>query len=411
MAIIDKKADDYFIYKYVVHEIYLLFSGENYKVENERLNSLTIMNRYMANLYPIMKIDLALEESVYNRIIKEKENLKVKLNIRKYYRKNTETEKSLESNFINDTFSLILDDNINTIDTNSHDLEYPEGDTGEMNAVQTTMELFLFKGDLIKSNTKMMNAILKEANVSAAVGFLLTKSKVNKILMTKPDNQEIYPELKIPPLNIAKALAFVDSYYGIYNTGTIVYFGLDRGYIIPFCKPSNALENGEVDTVCIIVPNVGSNITDNICTLKKYNDTSKAYMIGDPSSFDPKNLGTTGTVLHAEDINVVENETGEIDKTKEKNKATEILPSENPFYKQIYEATTKSNEGAISISLKDGDFSVLTPNKKYQFIFEDTKLSKLYQGTYYLCQCDISLAKESKDFTAGASCLFRKSVV
>ena len=411
MAIIDKKKDDYFIYKYVVHEIYLLFPGENYKLENERLNSLTIMDHYMENLYPIIKIDLALEDSVYKRIIKEKNDLKIKLNIRKYYRKNTESEKSLESNFINDTFQLILDDSVNTIDSGSHELEYPEGDKGQMNAVQTSMELFLFKGDMIKSNTKMINAILKQATVSTAVGYLLTKSKVGKVLMTRPDNQEIYEEMKLPPLNIAKSLAFLDSYYGIYNTGSIIYFGLDRGYIIPFCRPAEAVGDGEIDTVCIIVPNIGSNMTDNICTLKKYKDTSKAYMIGDPQSFDPKNLGTTGNVIHAEDINVVENETGEIDKTKEKNKATQILPSENPFYKQIYEATTKSNEGAIAISLKDGDFSVLTPNKKYQFIFEDTKLSKLYNGTYFLCQCDITLAKESKDFTAGAECLFRKSVV
>lgn len=411
MSIIDKKADDYLIYRYTVNELYILFSDGAYKLENERLNSLSILDRYMENLYPIMKIDLALEESVYNRIISEKDDLKIKLNVRKYYRKNSETEKSFESNYINDTFQLILDDSINTVDVNAHNLEYPEGDTGEMNSVQVAMELFLFKGDMIKANSKMVNAVLKEASVSAAIGYILTKSQVSNLLMTRPDNQTIYEELKLPPLNIAKELAFVDSYYGLYNTGSIIYFGLDRGYIIPFCKPSDAYERNEIETVCIIVPEIGSTITDNICSLKKYNDSTKAYFIADPESFDPKNLSTTGNVLHPEDINVVENETGEVTKSKEKNKATEILLSENPFYKEIYEATVKSNDAAISVSLKDGDFSLLTPNKKYQFIFESTKLSKIYKGYYHLCQCDISLAKEGVDFTAGAQCLFRKSVV
>ena len=96
MAIIDNKEDDYLIYKYKVHELYLLFNGENYKLENERLNDITIMDHYMENLYPVIKIDLSLEQSVYNRIIKEKDSLKVKLNIRKYYRKNSDDEKSLE---------------------------------------------------------------------------------------------------------------------------------------------------------------------------------------------------------------------------------------------------------------------------------------------------------------------------
>lgn len=411
MSIIDKKADDYLIYRYTVNELYILFSDGAYKLENERLNSLSILDRYMENLYPITKIDLALEESVYNRIISEKDNLKIKLNVRKYYRKNSETEKSFESNYINGTFQLILDDSINTIDVNAHNLEYPEGDTGEMNSVQVTMELFLFKGDVIKANSKMVNAVLKETSVSAAIGYILTKSRVSNLLMSRPDNQKIYEELKLPPLNIAKELAFVDSYYGLYNTGSIIYFGLDRSYIIPFCKPSDAYERNEIDTVCIIVPEIGSPITDNICSLKKYGDSSKAYFIADPESFDPKNLSTTGNVLHPEAINVVENETGEVTQSKEKNKATEILPSENPFYKEIYEATVKSNDAAISISLKDGDFSLLTPNKKYQFIFESTKLSKIYKGYYYLCQCDIAFVKEGIDFTAGAQCLFRKSVV
>lgn len=411
MAIIDNKEDDYLIYKYKVHELYLLFNGENYKLENERLNDITIMDHYMENLYPVIKIDLSLEQSVYNRIIKEKDSLKVKLNIRKYYRKNSDDEKSLESNYINGVFTLILDDSINTIDTKAHDKEFPEGDKNEMNAITTMLELFLFKGDLIKSNTKLLNVVLKQANVSTAIAYLLTKIGAPKVLMTKPDNQEIYDEFKIPPLKIAKAFAFVDSYYGIYNTGAIIYFGLDRGYIIPFCKPSNAYESGEVDTVTIIVPNVGSQITDNICTVKKYNDTSKNYLIADPSSFSPADRGVTGKVLNSEDVQVVQNDTGEVTKTKEKNKSTEILPSENPFYKQIYEATVKSNESVISISFKDGDFGVLTPNKKYQFIFEDTSLSKQYKGTYYLCQCDISFVKESKDLTAGAQCVFRRSVV
>lgn len=411
MAIINNKEDDYLIYKYKVQELYLLFSGENYKLESERLNGITIMDHFLDNLYPVIKIDLALEQSVYNRIIKEKDSLKVKLNIRKYYRRNSDDEKSLESNYINGVFTLILDDSVNTIDSSAHDKEYPEGDKNEMNAITNMMELFLFKGDLIKSNTTLLNVILKGANVSAAIGYLLSKVGASRILMTKPDNQEIYDELKIPPLKIAKAFAFVDSYYGIYNTGSIIYFGLDRGYIIPFCKPSNAYESGEVDTVTIIVPNIGSQITDNICTVKKYNDTSKNYLIADPSSFSPANRGVTGKVLNAEDVEVVKNDTGEVSKSKEKNKTTEIIPSENPFYKQIYDATVKSNESVIVIAFKDGDFGVLTPNKKYQFIFEDTSLSKQYQGTYYLCQCDISFVKESKDLTAGAECVFRKSVV
>lgn len=410
MAIISKK-DDYYIYKYKVHELYLLFKGENYKMDKERLNDITVMDHYLDNVYPIIKIDLALEQSVYDQIIKEKDTLKVKINIRKYYRKNSDDKKSLESNYINDTFSLILDDMENSLDSGAHDLEYPEGDKGEMNAVTTNMELFLFKGDLIKSNTSLINRVFKNATVTGAIGYMLTKVGAKKVLMTRPDNQEIYDELIIPPLKATQAFAFIDSYYGLYKTGSIIYFALDRAYIIPFCKPSNAYASKENETVCIIVPNIGSSITDNICTVKKHSDSTKDYVIADPDSFSPADRGVTDKVLNAQDVTTVDTDSGEISKASDKNKATEVLPSENPYYKEIYEATVKSNESVITISLKDCDFSVLTPNKKYQFIFEDTKLSKEYKGNYYLCQMDVSFLKEGKDFTGGAECVFRKSVV
>ena len=411
MSIIDKYSDTYLKYKYRVHEIYLLFPDGEYKLGNERVNSITIMDHYLENLYPVIKIDLALEQSLYNRIIKNKQDLKVRLNVRKYYRENTNEEKSMMSNYINGLFTLILDDGVNTIDSNAHDLEFPQGDLDQMNAVQINMELFLFKGDLIKTNANMMNAILKKCTVSNAIGYLLSKAGASKVLMSRPNNQKVYDELIIPPLKIAKAFAFVDSYYGIYDTGTIIYFGLDRGYIIPFCKPANALENGEPDTVCIIVPNIGSSITDNICTLKKGSDPSKPYLIADPSSFEPAERSVTANVLQAEDITVVDNDSGDIDSSNQKNKNAEIQPTENPFYKKIYEATVKSNECVISIAFKDSDLSVLTPNKKYQFIFEDTSLTKKYKGTYYLVQCDSTYVKESGDLTGGAIAVFRKSVV
>lgn len=90
MGIIDNKRDTYLFYKYRVHEIYLLFSSGSYKLENERVNGLQITEDYVGNLYPIIKLTLALEPSIYYKLIQDKENVQVKLNLRKYYRENTE---------------------------------------------------------------------------------------------------------------------------------------------------------------------------------------------------------------------------------------------------------------------------------------------------------------------------------
>lgn len=408
--IINKKKDDYLFYKYRIHQIYILFKGESYKVGVERFNSFTIIHDFEENLYPIIKCDLGMEESLYRRIIKEKKDLKIKICIRKYYRKNTQKKKSIAKNHINETFTLILDDMDDTLTGKAHKKEYPDGDENEMNAATINMELFLFKGNLITSNRSIMNAVFKDTTVSGAIGYLLTKNGARNVLMPRVDNQTIYPELIIPPLNVVEALAFIDSYYGIYNTGTIMYFGIDRGYIIPYCRASGAVASGESENVCIIVPDIGSKITDNICSLKKYSDPDTPYVIADPESFNPSNKGITQAVLNPEDIDLIDNTTGDIDSSKGKNRGSVLLRSENKFYKDIYKAKVKSNDTVITINFKDCDFNIFTPNKKYKFIFEDTKKTKEYKGTYFLSSISITYAKESKDMTCEAEATFKKMV-
>ena len=78
------------------------------------------------------------------------------------------------------------------------------------------------------------------------------------------------------------------------------------------------------------------------------------------------------------------------------------------FFGPIYNAKKKSNECVVSIGFQDVDVSCLTPNKNYRFLFEDTKLSKKYHGSYMLCGTTMTFVKEGKEFTAVVSAIFRK---
>ena len=52
--------------------------------------------------------------------------------------------------------------------------------------------------------------------------------------MAQPDNNTVYKEFLLPPQSVLKNLQFIDTYYGIYRDGTMMYFGLDYTYIIPY---------------------------------------------------------------------------------------------------------------------------------------------------------------------------------
>ena len=64
-------------------------------------------------------------------------------------------------------------------------------------------------------NTKQSNAniILKESTVTEAIAYLAQTYNINNVLMTPPDNIEMYDVLLIPPLSILKAFLYIDIYF------------------------------------------------------------------------------------------------------------------------------------------------------------------------------------------------------
>ena len=210
MAILSSKKDEFRIYRYHVKKLYLIFDKDTMKMEPTRLNSFTVLENYLENLYPVIKIDLALEDSVYNKIIKNKSSIKIRIELVKYYMKGTSDKKSTKTVHMKQTFSLILDDALTASSENLHSKEYPHGDVNEMNAVTINMELFLFAGDLIRANTGIINDVLKNCTVTDALMYMMNKIGIRKnLLMPVSDNPTVYPELVIPPLKISKALGFL----------------------------------------------------------------------------------------------------------------------------------------------------------------------------------------------------------
>lgn len=412
MALINKKRDTYLFYKYRVHAIHFLFPDGDYTLENERVNSIQINEDYIANLYPIFKISVALEQSVYYRLIKNKDDVQIRLNVRKYYRENTKKEKSLFSNHIDTTFKLILNDNDDNLGEQIHNLEYPDGDTQQMNSVTMNIDLFLFKADIIRANREIINFIAKNISVSTALTYMLGKIGIgikDNLLISPIDNTEICEYIKIPPLKMGQAIAYLDSYYGIHKTGSIIFFGFDRSYIIRYCDLSNAFKEGEEDSITVIVPKTGSGLTDNICNVRKQGQQSKIYLIADSGSFTSQNEDVTGKILNAEDVQVIDNQTGETTyDSSSKNKTSTIKKTENPFFVDIYNKQVQSNEVVLSCTFRDCLVEEITPNKKFNFIFEDTKLTKKYKGTYFLSKKDAVYVKDGKDLTVGATCEFRR---
>lgn len=412
MAILDEK-DVCVRYRYKVSELYILFKDKEHKLPSERLTEIIITNDYLDNLFPIVKCKFSLESSLYYKMISEKDSVRIKIRIQKYYTKEGKTKKSLYSDYINTTFSLILDDNDEDTEEELRKLQYPKGDENQLNAIANDVELYLFKAALIKATKRMINNIHKKVTVSDEIADIATQlSLKNSLLMSKADNITEYDEIIIPPLKAALALAYLDSFYGIHKTGSIVYFGLDQGYIIKYEGKCSAYRDGEITTTSIIIPKGGSTISNTVSSVLKHDDKKKYYLIADYKSLSVTNQSISSSVLNGTEVQIIDSNSGEITNSstdKSVNKTTIKNSGKNKFYKNIFKTQSSSNDVVLSIGLGDIDLDSLSPNKKFVFLFEDTKLAKKYKGTYILCKTEIGLIRDGADMRTTVQAVFRKA--
>ena len=208
--------DRFLKWKYRVEEIYLLLpEQEPIRLPNERMVSISIQHDFENNIFPLFRIELVLEASRYYLIVENKETIQFKLRIQKYYREIGSNKKSLQQDFINDTFDLILNDS--DFDTQKgfkeeevagNYTERVKSDINELEEVDNRMEFFLFKSSTIKSSRKIVNKILHNATLTDAVNYICTQSNLKNMLMAPLDNKDPITELMIPPLPAIQALIF-----------------------------------------------------------------------------------------------------------------------------------------------------------------------------------------------------------
>ena len=245
MAIIDSNSD---IRKWYhdVKAIKFFYTDENNNehiletVPRERLQNMNILEDFENTYFPVFSLTLVLEDSTYYNILEHKDSCKIYLRVDKFSRKSGESAKQLNKRFINRKFDVIIEDNSFDVSSKIDELEnltnftsITDSDKNELKDVTNIVKFYLFP-EILGNTKKNVNKPFKDASVTEVLAWLFYNAKINNVLMARTDNNTRYDELVIPPLSTLKALAFIDTYYGLYKYGSLIYFGLFHNYVIPY---------------------------------------------------------------------------------------------------------------------------------------------------------------------------------
>lgn len=401
-------------YRYTITEFFILYENEEkkYTLPNTRITNINILNRYFTNAFPIFNINLVLESSVYYKLIKNKDTVKFKIRMQKYEINDSDERVSFYTDFINDTFSLILDDDDNDLEERIREGIYENGDENELNAVNNNIELYLFKSSLIKSTKDTINCILRNSTVTNAIAYIASKINLKNVLISPVENKTMYDQLIIPPMTATQALRYIDTYYGLYEKGSVIYFDLNYTYIINFKGGCSAYKKNEKKNTYIIVPEYGGVMTKQVGSVKKYNNKTDNYIVASSETMKILNESTSNDIIIGNDAIMISynDDTVSLSETDNNSVQNAIIENRgiNKFLLSGYDAQLNSMKVNMTINMVDIDLEAIEINKKFIIEFGETKLNKKYKGTYILCSKDIYFKKYGDEFSPYVTCSFRR---
>lgn len=397
MASLIDKTDKIKRYKYKVHSVELLVKGEKpLKLETRRVRSFSIENRFEEYVYPLFKITMVMSNKLYYYVLHNKTNCKLHLRIRMYYETVDTKKKSVYKDYINDNFNIIED-------ASQEDMEHAlkqeiskkdykkliKDDANEMKKTdQNRVSFFLFKA--IDGGRRQVGAVLKNANITDAISYICTVAGRDNIIMTPPDNKTKYRQLLIPHTTVIKALSFIDTYYGIYKKGSMIWFDFNKTYIIPYSGDCKAWLKKEVKSVTIIIPkSINTNKNNTNGMLVKSKDKANYYVVTSSAYMNIKNESISTNYIKGNDVTIVDSYSGKVTEGKSKAKTqkaahatVKINHTENNYLASMYTSQSNAKSVVITLRMFNINAAVFTPNKKYNLVFEDKKYSKKYNGKY-----------------------------
>jgi len=270
-----------------------------------------------------------------------------------------------------------------------------------------------------------------------AYGISFFVKEKDSVILQNPDNDNKEMQVTVPPWNLRDFCSFMQTVYGIYSTGLLIYQDLKYLYVIPKYSNKYAVPKDEFDKVHIFVvpPN---QVYPNTIGYYKDSDGSR-YIVtcGGPECFTPINTAEALKELQGSIIKVFASQyaEGSVTFDDEKWGGSPAMPQfntgikgSNPdakdkvryFHNELsnnylldeYILNLQFSQRAIVMQLSDADYTIFTFNRSYKITFlMDPIVEAEYGGDYKLYDARHAIsAQENEPMSSMSVLTFHKAI-
>lgn len=360
--------------KYIIQDIAVIFDdGSTSSIPAMQVSFFSIEKNFFQNFLPIFNLKAMVTKELYKKINNVK--CKFKIDIRKFYvdsngNNNYNKNKVLQIGFINNIFINTNDgDNTPYLSDAVYDRTIVDGleQRNEYETANTELDLYLFMEDCI--NYRQLNdKTFQDCTVVGAIMAFAQLTEQRPMLITYPDNKEVISSLPIPDnLTFIGGIEFLQSVYGIYNKGYILFNDFDCLYLIDKDTKCNAYKKNEITRIMIKY----SESTKDISQIYGEDEdlSNNRYLLNCTDQPKLIDISSTTSNILFDNIVSVDAKTGTNKGTKDGNVKVIDNKYNNDYSLKSYQYET-SLTAAIECTFKELDVEIFKVNREYYIEFD-----------------------------------------
>ena len=280
--------------------------------------------------------------------------------------------------------------------------------SGYMYNEYALVDIMIVNETYYKNLNNIYNQVFSSATPVNALTYVLNQAGYNNILLSPPNNNTSYSQFKVIPIPLVKQIKRICYDYALHKNGSVIFFDLDKGYIVDKQPKCTAYVSNEYKTTYLTSLAVSSQSASQANGLfinkkEKYNLVNLV-----DGTFKFKN---TANIENTSSIQVINTDTGQISSASTGTKGSPMVltytggsNSSEQVAKSIAEQTT-----ILTITSSDCILSALTPNKEFIFYTDNNNARPAkVNGNYRITKMVCSLIQDGEFWRPITSAEFRK---
>lgn len=413
-------AENTVYYKYTLSKVEIMIPGmDNITVDHLNIGGIIIEKDFDNDIHPVLELKLSLRPiDIYN-ILDNKNTVRFNVRLDKFAY-STENDAYLFKDIsFNEIFAIYIDDNTAQLDKELYEKsQIVKGTDVDISDIREVYDFFLFKEKDIEASRKMINAIISHGTMTDAATYLLSTAGCDKVLMSPIDNGNEYDEILLQPVTLVKNIEVLNKDYGFYKHGLTLFFDIPRTYFIDKRGRNTVYARGEYTNVMVYIYKASNPYT--VSGGFEKNAKTKSYGINlVTSSINMKTSGSIYNETTGTDVIIVDSMHDNVERvspTLEHRGSTtsrvvdryDIVDHENEFVADELNARISEQTSIFEVEFTGLDIDILTPNKRFTFVFEDMEIQKRVGGVYRLVETVCGLSPKGHELNSTATCIFYK---